>query len=839
LTALLDRASARYWQRHPLLTALSLLGIALGVAVVVAIAVANDSALRAFDLSRRTVAGRATHQIVGGPTGIPDELFVRIRRDLDLAAAPIVEGYASTPRAPGRALLLLGIDPFFQAPFQRDGAALSGQSFARLLSVPDSCVLPSALASALGVRAGDALPLSIEGRTRQLIVLDTLPPDASSSDTLVCDIATAQDLLGQPGRLERIDLIVPAAEGDAVQRVREICAGTCDVVPAAAESAAASQMTRAFRLNTNALGLLALVVGMFLTYNTMTFFVVERRALFATLRAVGVTRRELFLTIVKEALRLAVPGTLLGLVAGLLLARLLLRLVTRTINDLYFVVHVGSLSLEPATLIAAAALGIGATVASALVPAWEATRVPPGITYRRSTRERALRKRAPLLAGLGAATIAGAVILVSVSARSLLAAFGALLAVLAGAALATPLAVGALGPVLAQLGALAFGLSGRIGARATVSSLGRSSVAISALMIAVATTAGVGIMVQSFRQAVSEWLTEVLKSDIFVQLPSAISRKRQGTIEPAVAARIAGCEGVAKVNTIRTRRVRTGEGEVDLHVPSYGDLRVRTHRFRAGVAADVYRALDRGAVAVSEPYAFRHRLSLGGALDLLTDRGWQAFAVAGIYADYASDEGAITMMRETYERYFDDRGISAMGLMAAPGEDLSVLRDRVRGCAGGEQALVVTVQRELKEASLAIFDRTFAVTSVLRLITVVVAFLGILSSLSALALERARELAVLRAVGMLPRQVRVVVMMHTTALGLCAGLLSLPLGWGLAFFLVHVINRRSFGWSLELSGSPALMLESMVLSLGAAILAGLYPAWKMSRTAPAAALRDE
>jgi putative ABC transport system permease protein len=283
-----------------------------------------------------------------------------------------------------------------------------------------------------------------------------------------------------------------------------------------------------------------------------------------------------------------------------------------------------------------------------------------------------------------------------------------------------------------------------------------------------------------------------------------------------------------------------GDGEADLHVPAFGAARPRVYRFRAQEGPDVLRVLDdQDAVAVTEPYAFHHTLGLGASVPLGTDHGVVSFRIAGIYADYASDEGGILMSRRTYERHFDDRGISAMALVAEPGTDMGALLERVREHAGTEQALTVRSNRELREASLAIFDRTFAITQVLRLISIGVAFVGILSALMALSLERSRELAVLRATGMTPRQLTKLVTLQTSLMGSCAGILSIPLGVGLAIILVFVINRRSFGWTLDLVLSARQVGEAMVLSIGAALLAGLYPSWKMSRANPAHALREE
>ena len=388
-------------------------------------------------------------------------------------------------------------------------------------------------------------------------------------------------------------------------------------------------------------------------------------------------------------------------------------------------------------------------------------------------------------------------------------------------------------------------------ARGIVTSLSRTSISLAALTIAVATTLGVGIMVQSFRETVSHWLSTSLQSDIFVQPPALVSRRGEGTITPAVVRRIADTDGVRAVNTIRNRRVRTSDGpgadglapadgEADLHVPSFGVAHPRVYRFREQEGPDVLRLLDEGdAVAVTEPYAFHHRLKVGSPVSITTDRGVVSFRVAGVYADYASDQGGILMSRKTYDRHFDDRAVSAMGLVAAGDADIPALLERVRARAGTEQALTVRANRELREASLAIFDRTFAVTQVLRLLSVGVAFAGVMSALMALSLERSRELAVLRATGLTPRQLTKLVTLQTTLMGCCAGLFSIPLGVGLAVILVYVINRRSFGWTLDLVLSGRMVAEAMLLSVGAALLAGLYPSWKMSRANPADALRGE
>jgi putative ABC transport system permease protein len=661
-------------------------------------------------------------------------------------------------------------------------------------------------------------------------------------DLIVTDVATAQELLDHHGKLSRVDLIIEdTPQGNALRaRVASTCQGRCALTSAASRALATAQMTRAFHLNLSALSMLALVVGMFLIYNTVTFSVVQRRPLLGTLRALGVTRGEIFSLVAREALLLAVPAILLGLGLGIALAHELVRLVTRTINDLYFVVNVRTLELDPLAFAKAAALGLAATLGAAFAPAREATKVPPSLTLRRSTGETALADRAGRLAIAGVVLVLLASLALTVSARSLGLAYVGLAGVVVGAALAIPWATRVLAGLVRPTMGRMFGMLGRMAARGVVASLTRTSIALAALTVAVATTVGVDIMVHSFRATVVEWLTASLTSDIFVQPPSLVSGRGDGTLLPSVIARVAATEGVLAVNTIRNRRVRAADGEVALHVPQIAPGHPSVYRFRAPHGGDARALLAAGdVVAVSEPYAFHHAIEVGSIIELGTDRGARPFRVAGIYADYASDEGGLLMSRPTYERYFDDRGISAMGLVAKPGVDLALLRDRVRAQAGDEQALLVRANRELLDASLTIFDRTFAVTEVLRLLSVGVAFIGILSALSALALERSRELAVLRAIGLTPRKLIGLVTLQTSLMGLFAGIFSLPLGVALAYVLVFVINRRSFGWTLELALAPDVAVKAVVLSLLAAVLAGIYPALKMSRARPAILLRED
>jgi putative ABC transport system permease protein len=614
-------------------------------------------------------------------------------------------------------------------------------------------------------------------------------------------------------------------------------------------------MTRAFRLNLTALSLLALVCGMFLIYNTMTFAVVQRRTLFGTLRALGVTRREILATVAAEAVAVGILGTLLGLGAGVLLGNGLVRLVTRTINDLYFVLSVRELALDPLAFATGAALGLGATLGAALRPAFEATTAPPRTALSRAALETRARHGVSrsALSGSLLGLAGGAVLALS---DGLLPAFGGLFAVILGCALLVPAATVGLMALARRPAEALLGVLGKMAARGVVAALSRTGVAVAALAIAVSVAVGVGVMISSFRGTLVDWLDLTLRADVYVRPPGPDRRPGSRPLDPVALRAIRETPGVAGVDLLRRTEVRVVDVAGDrtseerrraaVQPPAsllafrLGDRGRSSFRMKEGRPERAWDALaSSDAVLVSEPFATLRGVGPGDRIALLTPRGPHDFNVAGVYFDYASDQGAVLMDLATYRRLWQDRSVSGVSVYAAQGVDADDLAATLRRRTAPTQALLVRSNRALRELSLEIFDRTFVVTDVLRLLAGLVAFIGVLSALMALELERSRELGVLRANGLTPGQVWKLVTSETGLMGLAAGLLSIPVGLVLAAIMIYVINRRSFGWTLVMELPPGVLLEALALALGAALLAGLYPAWRMSRVSPAAALREE
>jgi putative ABC transport system permease protein len=863
LPAVLLKTSLRHVLRHPWQIGLCILGVALGVAVVVAIDLANASANRAFTLSTETLAGRATHQIVGGSDELDEALYRRIRIDVGLRdSAPTVEDYVNVPELEGITLQLMGVDPLAEAPFRSfltaPGDTPLENDQTTLLVEPNTVLISEQTAQRYGLTAGDTLTIQTDSQEHTVRIVGLLRPldDLTRrvlEGRLIADIATAQELLDRVGKLSRIDLIVPEDNPALLEQIQAVLPPGAELTRPEARSATLRQMTQAFELNLSALSLLALIVGIFLIYNTMTFSVVQRRELLGTLRCLGATRGQVFLLVLLEAIAISLIGALLGLLAGTILGRGLVFLVTRTINDLYFAVTVRDLAIDPLVLLKGFLLGVFATLGAALVPAREAMLAPPRAVQRRSSVEERIRGAVPWvsLAGLVLLLLGGALIsaggghtwLASNARASLISAFVALFMIVIGCALLAPaLTVGLMALLRPLLGWL-FGLLGRMAARDIVATLSRTSVAIASLMVAVSVTVGVGLMVGSFRQTVITWLDQSLVADIYVSSPgTGTTPDPDATLEPALVQELAQMPQVADVTRLRYIQVDTPSGPttliaVDRAERFRGDETVPL-RYKRAVPEPVA-AFDAGAVFISEPLAYHTGLGVGDSLRLRTDQGMRDFPIAAVYYDYSSDRGIIRMAYATYRNYWNDTGISSLALYSAPGADVDQVVQDMREQVAGRQELSISSNLGIKQESLMIFDRTFAITGVLQMLATIVAFIGVLSSLMALQLERGRELAMLRANGLTPRQLWGLILSQTGLMGLTAGLLAIPVGVVLALVLVFVINRRSFGWTLDLALDPLLLAQALLVSLAAALLAGIYPALRMGRTNPALALREE
>lgn len=830
--SLLARSQWRYLWRHPWLLLLSLIGVAVGVAGIVAMDLAVSSCERAFRLSQETLTGRATHWIIAGRAGLDERFYKTLRVDRGLRkCAPVVEGYVSVH---GQSFRLLGLDPIAEAPFR--GAWLSdGQANAELaaaLASPRAVAMTEGEARRLGVAVNSPLgqpPLRLKA------VLTGLKPNLEQAlqGQLLCDIAVAQEVLGLVGKLSRIEVILSPDEARVL--ASQLPTGV-SLVTSSTRSRTAEQMSAAFFLNLRALSLLSLLVGGLLIYNVVHFLVLQRRPWMGQLRLLGVLPGEIRAQILAEAGWIGAWGSWLGLLLGITLSRLLLPLLTRTINDLYYNLQISQIYLSPASLLKGCLLGWCCALAAAWWPAREAAATPAVLSLQRS------RQEAASLAWTGRLTW-GSLVWLTLSwlvllwaEHSLLLNLLAMAGVVLGSAALTPAAVvylhrfllRRLPPTHLQL-KLALGGVER--------SLSRLGVALVAMTVALSAAISITLMVHSFRLSLLEWLQRTLAADLYVGQANRQAAKAGQGLAPDFVARLRSQPEVARVVGVKMTPVYFKvHGVTHLTQLVARDLDTRemaTLRFIMGTPRP---SLGPDELLATEPFLRQHRLAPGSELTLETRSGPKLYRLVGGVQDYASDSGYLLCHLPDYQERFQDPLLSGMAVTLKSRAQTDALRTRLLGWPEAAR-LELRSQQALRQLSVEIFEQTFQVTRLLQVLAVLVAGLGTLGAVAANQLERRREFALWQCLGMTAWERLRINWMEAALCGLWAGLAAWPCGLLQAYAMVAFINRRAFGWTLDFHVEPWGMLLTPLLGVLAATLAVALA--RPGRGNPAEDLRQE
>jgi len=794
--------------RDRLRTALAVLSLALGIAVIVAIQLAGEAATGSF---------RASMESVGGQT----DLEIRANGGVD-------ERYMGT---------LAGL-PFDLrlAPFMRTQASLAGIGSVPLYGVdaaglaPGDGVVSRDLAARLGVRPSSAFDASFGGAFERLRVgrIDRTP-----GEFLALDLADFQRMLGRYGRLDWIGVAFGPDEDPvrAEAAIRAALPASYLVERPGARSEESRKMVRAFGWNLRMLSYISLMVGAFLIYNTIAVSVVRRRDEIGVIRALGASRSTVLGIFLAEALALGLAGSILGLALGRALAAATVGLIADTINALYTTSRPAPVELSWGQVGSAILTGALVAVAAAWGPAREAVAVSPTEAMSRGSHEHRARLRwARALAWSGVcAVLAAACALLRPVSGYPVGAYASAVASVAAAALAAPALVLAarrlMGPLLGRW------VEGWLAARSLEASLARTSVVVAALATAISMMAAVGLMVGSFRETVLVWLDVQLRADLYLRAAAPLSADTYAPISDAALSAISSTPGIAALDIYHAlpisydgERATLGGGNMDI-VRRFGRL-----RFLRGDDRDaVLRSLsNRDRAIVSEPFANKHGLRAGDTIELpLGDRTVRLF-IAGVYYEYSSSQGYVMVDRSTFLKYLPNEPATNAAVYVAPGVDIEQVRRALQLRTAG-LGVAIAANRDLRRNSMEVFDRTFAITWALEAVAIVVATLGAANSLLALVLDRRRELGLLRYLGGSRGQIRAMVLAEAGLLGGFAAVLGTALGFVLSLLLIFVVNKQSFGWTIQLHPPEELLAAAIFLVWCVTVLAGLYPARVASR----------
>lgn len=483
-------------------------------------------------------------------------------------------------------------------------------------------------------------------------------------------------------------------------------------------------------------------------------------------------------------------------------------------------------------------MGAGVSFLAALFPAFEAIRVQPFQAMTRSRLEANSRTRAYKSALCGIGFLFAGSFITLYSGKSVTFGFTGLMLLVFGCALLTPLFLSLSSRVLSPLIKQVAGVIGALAVRSLQANLSRSGLAVAALMVAISAAVGVQIMVSSFRASVSQWLEQRLSADLYLSAISSARNSPNNPLNEDYLDKISALEEIRSIGTVKRRRLQSVNGLENLSVYSVIPELAGVFEFLAGTEEGIWQEFERkDSVFVTESYAYNRGISTGSIIELTTETGPKNFQVIGIYRDYNPGSGGITMSQKTYLKYWQDSGYSAMSVYAKHHVDLQQLKRKLRSLSDSGLALAITERSLILNKSIEVFDQAFRVTDVLQWLAAMIAFLGVFSVLTAIQLDRIREYGVLRAIGLTSRQLAFLIAGESGLMGLVAGVLALPLGMLIAVVLVFVINQRSFGWSITFHIPPESLFQGLISGLSAAVLAGLIPAYRMTRLSPGNALR--
>ena len=820
------------------LYALTVFGVALGVASVLSVQIINLSAVAAFRGALRAVGSEADLTVRGMNQTLRESLFPEVLGTRGVRGAwPVYRLDVAVKGSDSLLLEVMGID--LLAPASRDSLKLLGREKAsEALTQPGWMAVTPELARAQGWSVGESIEVSCGPREARLVIGALV--DFARVTTLagaklaVMDISQVQGLLGRPGELHEIHVEAEAEDRAGLKTLLERRLGpSVEVLTPTQREDEAAGLLSAFRLNLTALSLISLFVGSFVVYTSSQALLVRRRREFGVLRSVGATRAQMLGLIAFEAALVGALGVVLGTGLGYWAARANVDAVSATLTQVYLLNEITTLQVPPWVYLAGAAAGMGAALAGTLLPALDLCLSPPRSLLSSRLLQQKVRTSAIPLALAGTGILALAAVWYQFAADWRPAGFVLGIALLVAIPLFTPILVRAAS--LLPLSGLGVGYGFRsLAGRWTTTVFTASSLAIAVSMMV-----GVTLKTSSFRKTLEVWLQTSVQADIYVKTESWRGRGDETALSPALVSELVRSEDVVAFDRYRRLTVQSGNERIFLAGVETG-LPGGEARFplTGGDPDAVYRQFrEEGAALVGETLARRRGLEPGERLPLVTPSGDAQVPIAGIYYDYQPGTGLAVVGLETMEKLFGPGPVHSAALYLRSGADTDQTIDRLKAEHAGD-SLLFRSNRKLRQEVMEIFDQTFAVTRLLQGTSLLIAVAGIILTLLVLAREESAELALYRSLG--ARRSQLFRIFVGKGLGMGVTGLALGLGGGviLAAILVFVINRAYFGWTIQVHWPWGTVLAQAATILAAAVLASLYPALAASRT-PATQLSRE
>jgi putative ABC transport system permease protein len=830
----------KQWRLHKLRTFLTLLGIALGVAVFFAVRTANLTLLSSLTLTIEKLAGKATLQIIGGEGGFPESVW-ETAKDIEgvRVAQPVIEVIANTAFEDEGNLMIVGVDmlgdrELREYQFDEEGSEIADPLVA--LAQPDSILISHTFADKHRLKDGDKLPLFTSQGKKEFTVRGIFKPagigEVFGGQIAVMDVFNAQFVFNRGRNIDRVDLMnePDVKVEDLQQRLRERLPSGLEITRPAARGQGIENAVSAMRIGMTLASFIALLVGVFIIFNTFSISVNQRWKEIGILRALGVERPNVQRMFLGEAVIMGVIGSALGIALGFFLAAGAERLMSEVAANVFSYVS----TRQPPVFrwdyaLTSFAIGVIASLIGAWLPARAASLLNPVLALHNiETRQREnVLGRARMLIGLGLVIVGLLLVRFAPLRVGLGFQFSYALLMLCGLILLLPKLAEWTARLLRPLMDRVFGSEGVIAVETMIQSPRRTSATVGALMIGLMFVFSTGAYVRSYQQTVLRWMDRMINSDILIST-SEMARSRTYHFSEDLSRKIAAVPGVKRVENARIIFLPYADDSVALvSIEMDGWFaRVKDVVEDADESQAREKLIKGEGVLVARNFANRYRLGVGDRLQLQTPTVPFDRPIAGIIEDYTSEKGAVFFDRELYKKYWNDASVDMIEINIVPGADVASVKNEIVRAIRGEHRAFVYTNAEYKRWVMNLIDGFFVLNYMQMAVAVIIAALGIVNALLISVSERRRELGILRAIGGLRGQIRKMILLEAAAIAIVGVIIGAIAGMLNTYFLVRTAAVMIGGFTIPYRFPIWLIGVVLPIALLISLAAAFWPARK-------------
>ncbi len=804
------------------LTVLSIVGVALGIGLFIGVKVASDRALASFESDIRGLSQNTDYEVLD-ISGIDfNEHIYKDILDIEGNSYPIlrVNGYLSAIQ---ESISINGIDTV-KATRLVQPAGRKAYDIGDFYKNLSSILITKGLSDKCSIKKGDIIECLVYDRKYSLKIAGILDSKTLPADAVIMDIGNFQEYFNRTGYLSRIEL---TADEKTSREIRRILPPNLSIERKEELLKNRESVVGSFRYNLQFISLIAILVGIFLLYNTVFISVVKRRTEIGVLRGLGAGQKTVVTLFLVQGLIVGFVGSMLGIAVGQIAAYFSVLAVERTISTMYSAISVSDYLITKGDALSALALGLLVSLIASAIPSYEASKIRPNESLKEGTFESKYKSCRKPFVFAGLSLILSGVVVSCLDYRyapfdfPFLAYMGILFIIL-GFTLISPFYLSVILRIARKPAGRIFKATGRITFGDMKGNIYRFSVALMSVAISSALIIALLTLIFSFRNSLASWINKNIAADVYIKPASCMSNFCFYPLSDEVISLVKSFPEVAGVDKFRTLHLELFGRRV---VAGFGDIAVQREFTRSGRNGERNRGLEYGKqVSISNYLSTKYGLKKGDVIALQTPEGKEKFTINDTFSSYSTTSGFIYMDRKWLREYWGLDDATQLAVYLKEGMDTGRFVQRLKQALSGKYALEIMNNNDLRKKVITIFNKTFSITYAIELISIIVSLIGVLNTLLALVIERKREISIIRYLGGSWDQIKQMLVLSAGIVGIAGIVLGTVMGFLISVIFIQVINKISFGWEIHFK-IPFLYLSIVVLVLFLTTLsAGLLPA---------------